>query len=236
MTKEVLAVVPARGGSKGVPGKNIKKLGGKSLIGWTIEAGLKSKGITRLIVSTDYDDIAQEAKKCGAEIPFIRPSEFAQDKSPTIDVIRHALEALEKEEGYKPDAVLILQPTTPFRTADDIDSAIETFFAHNADCVVSLSKVPGHFHPDWQIVEQDEVLMLYNGKPIKEIIKRRQDLGDTFYRNGEIYVIKPSVVIEQNSLYGDKIYPVYTEGKINIDTLDDFAQAERLIKEERANA
>src|SRR3990170_965342 len=120
----VLAVIPARGGSKSIPRKNIKPLGGKPLIGWTIDAALQSRMLSRVIVSTDDAEIAQAARECGAETPFLRPPELAQDDSSSISVVLHALQWLEEQEHFSPDYVLLLQPTSPFRNAHDIRAAI----------------------------------------------------------------------------------------------------------------
>lgn len=237
--RKVLGIIPARGGSKDIPQKNIRLLGGKPLVVWTIEGAKKSKSLNRLVLSTDSEEIAEIAEKYGAEVPFLRPAELARDDSPTIDVIRHCLEHLKKAENYSPDAVVILQPTTPFRKPEDIDKAIALYFQNNMSTVVSVSKVPGHYSPEWQLVIDDVtgVLTTLKGENLLKLKTRRQLLRDTYYRNGEIYVFNPNNVVRKNSIYGDTVTALITETKvnINIDTDIDFECAEFLLERGKIN-
>ena len=158
----VIGVIPARGGSKGVHRKNIKELAGKPLIQYTIDEAKKSDNINRVIVSTEDDEIAQISRDLGAEV-IMRPEELASDTAPTLPVIQHVVETLEKE-GEKIDAVMLLQPTTPFRTVEDIDGAVELFKEKKPDSLVSVDSVPGHFSPLWQISldESNEIKLFMN--------------------------------------------------------------------------
>jgi CMP-N-acetylneuraminic acid synthetase len=232
--KEILGIIPARGGSKGVPKKNIKLLGGEPLIAWTIEEAKKSKMLNRLILSTDSEEITEIGRKYSVEVPFLRPAELAKDDTPTIDVIKHCLGYLKKTENYIPDVVVILQPTTPFRKSKDIDEAINLYLQRNVSAVVSVSKVPSHYNPEWQLViDSNGMLTTRDGKKLSALKTRRQRLMDTYYRNGEIYVINPDNIIDKNNVYGDTVLPFITRGKVNIDSIIDFEYAEFLIKREQ---
>lgn len=229
--KKILGIIPARGGSKGVPNKNIKFLGGNPLIAWTIEEAKNSKLLNRLILSTDSKKIAEIAKKYGIEVPFLRPSEIAKDYTPMLQVIKHSLTYLKKDEDYMPDVIVILQPTVPFRKSENIDKAINLYFQYNSTAVVSVSKVPGHYNPKWQLkINSNGMLTTLEGKRLSTLKTCRQSLTETYYRNGEIYVIKPDNIINKNSIYGEKVLPFITEAHVNIDTDIDFEYAEFLIK------
>jgi N-acylneuraminate cytidylyltransferase len=232
MTKsklKILAIIPARGGSKGVPRKNIKNLGGKPLMAYTVEAARASKFIDRLIVSTDDEEIMGVARSLTVEVPFKRPEDLAQDQSSSIDLVKHAVNYF-KQRGENYDAVLLLQVTSPFREWGFIDKAIEKFVNLEVDALVSVLSVPHEYNPHWifEANENDE-LIIATGE--KEIIKRRQDLPKAFYRDGSIYITK-SDVIEKGSFFGSKL--TYIESNptqhVNIDTLKDWANAERIAK------
>jgi CMP-N-acetylneuraminic acid synthetase len=228
--KHIVGLIPARGGSKGVPKKNIRLLGHKPLILWTIEETQKSKRINRLILSTESQEIADIAISADIEIPFLRPANLADDDTPMIEVIRHCINHLNKDTSYKTDAIVLLQPTAPFRKASEIDKAVDLFFEKRASSVVSVSKVPGHYNPEWQLViSPSDHLVTYSHKELKTLKARRQDLSDTYYRNGEIYVVDPKNITEDNNLYGNRVFPILTPGLINIDSIDDFHFAEFLM-------
>jgi CMP-N,N'-diacetyllegionaminic acid synthase len=226
---KILGLIPARGSSKGIPGKNIKLLGGKPLIQYTIEAGLKSQAIDRLIVSTDSPEIAKVAKACGSEVPFLRPGDLAADKSPTLGVIIHALEFFMKT-GVEFDAVCLLQPTSPFRSPEDIENAIRTFIKNETDSLISVIPVPHQYNPHW-VFEPAENGKLQIATGEKEIITRRQELPPAYIRNGSIYLTKTEVILNKKSLYGDSIsyYEMSTEKHVNLDTLKDWEEAVSLI-------
>lgn len=230
--EKILGIIPARGGSKGVPNKNITSLGGKPLIAWTIKEAKNSKLLNRLILSTDSIKIAEIAKKYGIEVPFLRPSEIAKDYTPMLQVIKHSLEYLKKDEDYMPDVIVILQPTVPFRKSENIDKAINLYFQYNSSAVVSVSKVPGHFSPEWQLkIDNNEMLKTLEGKRLSTLKTNRQSLAETYYRNGEIYVVNPDNIINKNNIYGERVSFIITESIVNIDSPIDLEYAKFLIKD-----
>src|SRR3989344_3893142 len=172
-----LGVITARGGSKGIPGKNIKPLLGKPLIAYTIEAAQESGVFDRIILSTDDPAIAEVAKKYGCEVPFIRPKELAEDNAQHLPVMRHAIQWLKEHEGYEPDYTMILFPTCPFRQPEHIREAVDIILKTGADSVLGVSRVPGHFNP-YRSMDKgvDGKLVLVNGQPVRKRIMRRQDL------------------------------------------------------------
>ncbi len=225
----VLGLIPARGGSKGVPRKNVRPLGGKPLIGYSIDAALEAKRVDRVLVSTEDEEIASISKSLGAEVPFLRPALLAQDEIPMLPVIVHAIEAV-IAEGWVPDALCLLQPTFPFRRPEDIDACIEALEAQAADCVISVHRVPAHFNPHWVYFERpDGSLQLSTGE--SQPIPRRQELPAAFHRSGAVYVSRVETITEQGSLYGDRLfgYETGSESSCNIDTMDDWARAEALV-------
>ena len=226
---KILAIIPARGGSKGVPRKNIKNLGGKPLLAYTVESAQSSNFIDRLIVSTDDEEIMNVAKSLEVEVPFKRPKELAQDQSGSIGVVKHAVNYFEKRGEYF-DAVLLLQVTSPFREQGFIDQAIEKFINSGADALVSVLPVPHEYNPHW-IFEAGENDYLKIATGDEEIIKRRQDLPKAFYRDGSIYITKTEV-IKEGSFFGNKL--TYIESNptqyVNIDTVKDWEKAEEILK------
>lgn len=229
---KVLGVVTARGGSKSIPHKNIKPFCGKPLIAWTIEAGLRSGVVDRLIVSTDDEEIASVAREYGAEVPFMRPAELAQDTTPSLPVLQHAVAALRDSEGYYPDYVLLLEPTSPARQAFHLKEAVEIAERAHADSVVALGEVPGHFNYHWQVELRDEEAMLVDGTPWPEVIPRRQELPKTYFRNGAFYLFKPDLLFAAvPSLYGEKVcgYLVDPKYSVDIDTPEDWVAAEKIF-------
>jgi len=226
---KVLAIIPARSGSKGVPGKNIKMLGTKPLLQYTAEAALKSSLLTDVIISTDSEEIAAIARNCGIEVPFIRPAALATDTASSIDVVMHALNFLE-QQGRCYDAVCLLQPTNPFRSVGFIDKAIIKFEQMQADSLLSVLPVPHEYNPHWIFVPTgDGSLKIVTGDP--EIIKRRQDLPPAYFRDGSIYLTKTSVIQKQHSFYGDRIGYIVSDPMfyINIDNPDDWSNAENKL-------
>lgn len=230
--RRVLGLVPARGGSKGVPGKNIRSLGGRPLIAWTIEAALDAEHLSAVVVSTDDPAIAEAARDAGAEVPFLRAPELAADTTPTLPVILDALDRLAEDDRVF-DAVCLLQPTTPFRPAALIDRAIEQFVEHGADAVVSVRQIPFDHHPDWALVTDDDGLARW-ATGGTEPPPRRQELRPAYHREGSIYVTRTSV-LRSGSLYGSRLLAVTVDGPtVNIDTLDDWARAEQMAAERQS--
>lgn len=225
---KILGLIPARGGSKGIPGKNIKSLQGKPLLAYTTEAAKASKLLDRVVLSSDDPEIISVGKALGIEVPFVRPPELAVDTTSSLEVVQHALQYL-KEQGENYDAVCLLQPTTPFRPDGLIDEAIEKFEAGNYDALISVREVPAEFNPHWIFENRDGRLQLATGE--KQIIPRRQDLPKAFHRDGAIYITKTSVLLNQNSLYGNRLGYIETTGNpfVNIDTQEDWEKAQKIV-------
>jgi CMP-N,N'-diacetyllegionaminic acid synthase len=226
----ILAIIPARGGSKGVPGKNIKLLNGKPLMAYTAEIALQSKQLTEVIVSTEDIQIMEVAKSLGIKVPFLRPLELTKDHTPTIDVVIHAVQWYEKQNSYF-DAVCLLQVTSPFRTLNFLDKAIEKFILSDCDSLVSVQRVPQEFNPHWAFeVNADGNLKIATGET--EIIPRRQELPMAFHRDGSIYITKTEVLLKQKSLYGKSIAYIESDADfyVNIDTMEDWEKAEEMIQ------
>jgi CMP-N,N'-diacetyllegionaminic acid synthase len=223
-----LALIPARGGSKGVPKKNSKLLGKLPLIEYTLNAVKDSKLVTQTIVSTDDEEIAILAEICGYKPPFIRPTEWAQDTSTSLEVVQHAIAYFESQHLFF-DAVCLLQPTSPFREKGSIDKAIEKFISSGADSLVSVLEIPHEFNPHWAFEENENgLLKIATGE--EEIISRRQNLPKAFHRDGSIYITKTEV-IKNGSLYGKSIAYIESNPKfhVNIDTLKDWETAEKIL-------
>ena len=225
----VLAIIPARGGSKGLPRKNILELCGKPLIAWTIEEALRSRCISNLIVSTDDSEIKEVALKWGAKVPFTRPGSLSTDRAKVIPVLQHAVGFLE-EQGLVFDAVMMLQPTSPLRLAKDIEKSI-AMMKDDDSCssVISVAEV-GEYHPARMKYFEEGVLIdppfceAYENQP-------RQELRPMYIRCGAIYLVKTSVLMEENSLKGRRSlgYVMPKERSVNIDTTFDFKLAEWLM-------
>ncbi len=228
----VVAVIPARGGSKGVPRKNIRLLAGKPLIAYTIEAALQSKMLDRVIVSTDDEEIARIAKKYGAEVPFMRPADLATDTAHTPPVIEHAVSWLEENENYPVYAVVILQPTSPLRTAEHIDTAIEKFLKQGCESLISIKKG----YPPWWLWE-------IHGERIAPFIEykkgvnprdlERQQLPAVYCPDGAIYVMRRDFLKKAKTIINasDCGYVAFDEdATIDIDSEIDFKIVEEIIK------
>ncbi|HIP93107.1 MAG TPA: acylneuraminate cytidylyltransferase family protein [Desulfurobacteriaceae bacterium] len=229
--KKILALIPARGGSKRLPKKNIKPLLGKPLIAWTIEQALDSKYIDEVIVSTDDLEIAKVSRSYGAKVPFIRPKELAQDNTSTIDVILHTIKFFE-ENGKFYDIIILLQPTSPLREIEDINRALELFFSNKS--ALSLVSVKENEHPPfWSMKLEDDFL-----KPLfkKEFLfKRKQELPKTFLPNGAIYIAEVETLKKYKTFFTPKTiaYIMSHEKSIDIDTDFDFYFAEFILQKKR---
>lgn len=230
----VLGVVTARGGSKGIPGKNLKLLAGKPLIAYSIETARLSGAFDRLILSTDDEAIADAARPLGCEVPFMRPPELARDDTPHLPVMIHAVATLRERESYSPDAVMILQPTSPLRSADDIREAIALLDASGADSVVSVSQVPSHVNPMRTLrLDDGGFATLYmTGEPVRRRPVRRSDMPTAWTMNEAIYLFRTHVLFDaEPSLYGDRTaaYVMPSERDVAIDDLSDWTLAERAL-------
>lgn len=233
--KSVLAIIPARGGSKGLPRKNIMELAGKPLIAWTIEAGLGSKYIDRLIVSTDDKEIAYLSSSYGADVPFIRPDHLATDASETYATIIHAL-GFFSERDIHFDLIIILQPTSPLRNSLHIDKAFELLTEKNADEIISVTEVA--HSPLWSSeLPGDKNMEKFISESIRHL-KRRQDLPVYYRLNGAIYLVKVKNIIKEESIFISKNVFAYTMDRyssVDIDDILDLKLAELIIKEKLIN-
>lgn len=231
---DILAIIPARGGSKGIPRKNIRSFAGYPLIAWSIAAAKKSEWITRIIVSTDDEEIAAVAREWGAETPFLRPAELAQDNSTDLPLFEHALAWLKENEGYEPEIVVQLRPTSPLRPGGMVDGAIKILKNHpDADCVrgvVPAAQNPfkmwrfnGEEKPLGQLLEVPGIAEPYNAP--------RQILPPVYWQTGHIDAIRVSTILNKKSLTGNVIYPLLIDPKytVDIDTLADWAKYEAVI-------
>ena len=229
--QNIIAIIPARGGSKGVPKKNIKKLRGKPLIHYTIEKALEAR-FKRVIVSTDDEEIAKISKSIGAEIPFIRPHDLANDKASSFGLIEHAVEFFEKKNEYF-DAICLLQPTYPFRTNKLINSCIKKFEDSSYDSVISVLEVPDTYNPNWILKSsENDMISFIEADSKKDPIIRRQDLPKYYFRDGAIYLSRMETIKNYKSIYGESIgYVISDKSKyVNIDTIDDWKVAESMYK------
>lgn len=221
----MIAIIPARGGSKGLPGKNIKLLNGKPLIAYTIECALKSDKITHVVVSTDSNEIAEIALKYGAEVPFLRPYYLATDDARAIDNYKYTIRRLSEFYNEEIESFVVLQPTSPLRIPQDIDNAISLFNNKNADSVISYTE---EAHPiSWHKFLDDTGRLI---NIFDDTIANRQELRKSYYPNGAIYVFKRSI-IEHDLYYTDKTfaYVMPRNRSIDIDYIEDFQYAEFLL-------
>ena len=226
---EIVGLIAARGGSKGIPRKNIKPLAGKPLIAWTIEAAQQSQALSRLILSTDDEEIADVGRRFGAEVPFLRPLPLAADDTLAIDVVEHALDWLAKDQDCRPDYLLLLQPTSPLRTSEDIIGAIHLAEEHNAEAVVSVC--PADSHP-FLIKRLTEQGTLEDFVSTDQVDLRRQALPPAYALNGAIYLNRPSSLMTHRSFLppGTHAWEMPPERSVDIDTPWDFRLAELLLK------
>jgi CMP-N,N'-diacetyllegionaminic acid synthase len=225
----MIALIPARGGSKGLPGKNIKDLCGKPLIAYTIEAAAKAKYIDDIILSTDDETIAEVGRHYGAKVPYLRPKELATDNALGIDNYIYTVERLNKEFNYTIDEFAVLLPTCPLRTHEDIDNAIELFFINKADSVISFCRAS--HPPAWaKKINGDGILEDYFKTPTDN--KNRQAIENAYMPNGAIYVLKHKLVKERYSLYSERTYAYIMppERSFDIDSAFDFELTELYIK------
>jgi len=232
---EVLAIIPARGGSKGLPNKNILPLNGHPLISYSIASGLKTPDITRVICSTDSLDIAKIASIYGAEVPFIRPSEFAQDDSNDYEVFAHSLEWLKSNENYVPDLVVQLRPTSPIRFVDDIQNAIRIIANNsNIDSIRAVSEPVTTPYKMWTIDKSGFLEPLLNIDGNNEPYNTaRQLLPEVWAQTGSLEVVRISTIVNKKSMTGHNIFPLKVDPVtyVDIDTLNSFKLAESIINE-----
>ncbi len=228
MSRQVIGVIPARGGSKGIRRKNLVLLAGRPLLAYTCEAALGARSLDRVVLSTDDPEIADVGRRNGIEVPFLRPTELAGDDVPMVAVLQHILEWVEKE-GENAEALVLLQPTSPLRTSQHIDAAVEIFYEKHADTVVSVVQVPHNFTSGSLMVMSADGRLDHNiegGMPL-----RRQDKPVLYARNGPAVLVLRRDLPVAGKLYGCRIYPLIMEyyDSVDIDTNSDIHLAEALI-------
>lgn len=227
--KPVLGVIPARGGSKGIPDKNVRPLAGRPLISYAADAARASGVIDRLILSTDSERIAELGRSLGIEVPFLRPPELARDDTPMVPVLEHAVTKVE-ETGWSPAVVVLLQPTAPLRQPRHLVAALQLLQRANCDSVVSVVRVPDHFAPHlvFKIVDGRLARFLPGG----EHITRRQDVVPAYSRDGTVYAVLRDVLMKQHTLHGEACCALILrcEESVNLDTWEDWKRAEQLLR------
>lgn len=228
----MLAIIPARGESKGVPRKNIRLLNGRPLIAYTIQAALKSPSLTKVIVSTDCEETAQIAENYGADVPFLRPAGLAGDQSLAVDTYLYTCDRLEGDGYSKIENITVLQPTSPLRTSDDIENAVALFKAKKADSVISVCEST---HPvEWyKKIDSHGVLRDYYDHQVDPLLNR-QALCQAYVPNGAIFIFRYDFLKTHKTYYSDRTFPYIMpkERSIDIDTLRDFLWAEFLIQQQ----
>src|SRR6202142_1138781 len=234
MKPDILAIIPARGGSKGIPRKNIRNFAGYPLIAWSIAAGKQSELVTRIVVSTDDEEIASVAREYGAEVPFLRPVELAQDNTLDLPVFEQALKWLEEIEEYKPEVVVQLRPTSPIRPRNCVDDAISILLQHpRADCVRGVVPAGQNPHKMCRIAKPDAPMTpLLEVPGIDEPYNApRQILPPIYWQTGHIDAIRASTITRKHSLTGNKIYPLIIDPRytVDIDNLSDWAKYEAMV-------
>jgi len=229
---EIVALVPARGGSKSIPGKNIKPLGGMPLLAYSIAAGLQAQLVQRVLVSTDSADIADVARTWGAEVPFLRPADLAEDGTTDFPVFEHALHWLAENEGYRPDIIVQLRPTLPFRAPGLVDSAIRALLENpEADSVRGVTPSGQNPYKMWRI-EQGTLRPLLQTEWPEPYNMPRQALPETYWQTGQIEVIRRETILQKKSLTGDIILPciISPEYAIDLDNLYQWEFAEQVLE------
>lgn len=224
---KALGLIPARGGSKGVPGKNVRPLAGRSLVARAFDSARAANVLDRIVISTDDAAIAAEARRIGLEVPFLRPPELAGDASPMIDVAVHALRTL-AAGGYTPDVLVLLQPTSPLRTPEHIREALRRLGDHDALCTVI--PVPKDLCPHYLMKIADNGLLDFF-LPDGSRYTRRQDVPQAYRREGTLFVTRTSTILEERSFYGARCAPYLLDPaeSLNIDTQDEWDEAEQLL-------
>ena len=230
-----IAIIPARSGSKSVKNKNLRLFHGKPLIAWTIEQAIASK-VSRVIVTTNSEEIKEVATEYGAEVPYLRSEELSNDTIGIEPVIIDVLDYLKNNQKYIPDCVALLMPTSPFRIVEDIDKALNIFQSKNVTSVVSVSRAIANQNPHWMLkrTECDEVV-LFTGEELSKIKSRRQDLPDVYIRNDFVYMFSPdNLYKEPIGLYGDKVELMVVEDEradVDINTEMEWIVAETIFKQ-----
>lgn len=228
--EDIVAIIPARSGSKGVPDKNIKLIYGAPLISYSIKAALKSKLVDRVIVSTDSDEYAEIALDYGAEVPFRRPREISQDSSTDIEFFSHIISWMNKNEGHVPSYFVHLRPTTPLRDPQVIDEAIKVFVDSDHSALRSVHKMSESAYKAFEINNSTLTTMCGQGANLDASNLGRQAYPATYDANGYVDVVRTSLIAEQGLLHGDNVYGFVTERTYEIDEISDIALVEYFLK------
>jgi CMP-N,N'-diacetyllegionaminic acid synthase len=223
-----MAIIPARGGSKRIPGKNLSKIGVDTLLSLAIKTATKSEFIDHITVSTDSKQIADEAEKLGVQVPRMRPDRLSDDKAKTVDVMIHELNMFRERFHYDPEFIILLEPTAPLRSASLIDNAIELFIDSDADSLVSVNKIRHIYHPEELLVSRDQTyLEPYLENRTFDNRKLRGNQDELFIQNGLIYITRSTVLNHQKSIYGKRVLKFETPESLfaDIDELEDLELA-----------
>lgn len=225
---QVLGLVPARGGSKGVPGKNIRPLAGRPLLEYTARVARASGVIDRLVLSTDSPEIAEVGRRAGLDVPFLRPAALAADDTPMLPVVRYTLDGL-AEQGWTPEILVILQPTSPLRRAEHIRDAVTILRETQADSVVTVVEVPRHLSPDYVMRIEDGRLRTFLPEGAK--VTRRQDARQAYSRDGTVYACWTRTITRFGNIYGEECRPLVVDAQdsLSIDSPADWDAAERML-------
>ena len=228
----ILGLITARGGSKGIPGKNIVPVAGKPLLAYTCEAALGSRHLTRTVLSTDDAAIAEVGRACGVQAPFMRPEELSRDDTPSLPVAQHAVKWLVERENWHADVLVLLQPTSPLRQSRHIDEAVDILLETGADTVVSVIAVPHNFHP-YSVMKRDgDCIRDFWTEPLPFDRFRRQNLPKLYARNGPaVLVTRVATLLEGNAFYGPRVepYEMDRQSSLDIDDRDDLDLAAMLL-------
>ena len=226
----VLAIVPARGGSKGVPRKNVAEITkGRTLLHYVADAARQATRVSKVVLSTDDEEIAEVGRNAGLEVPFMRPSELAADDTPMLPVLRHAIDHI-AAGGWTPEYVVLLQPTSPCRRSMHIDDALTLLEASRADSVVTVVEVPKHLSPDYVMKIEDGTLRPF--LPEGARVTRRQDVRPAYYRDGTVYAFRRDTIERFGNIYGDRCLPLVIDASesLSIDSPEDWAAAKRILE------
>jgi len=228
-TRSVLGLVPARGGSKGIPRKNIRTMAGTPLLVYTARAALKAASLSRILLSTDDPEIAAVGRSAGLEVPFLRPAELSLDSTPMLQVVLHAI-AWVRACGLDYDAICVLQPTSPLRSAATIDRCVSLLWERDVDSVISVRPVPPEYNPHWMYFESSAGLLepCINGAEIT----RRQELPQAYHPDGSVFVVKAEVVMREHSLKGKRVLGAVSpaEEAVDLDAEEQWHDLERKLK------
>ncbi|MEO0454579.1 MAG: acylneuraminate cytidylyltransferase family protein [Verrucomicrobiota bacterium] len=227
----IVAMIPARGGSKGIPKKNLRSLGGTPLLQLAYECALNSGDLDRIILSTDSEDIARLGRTIGLEVPFMRPPNIAEDNTPMNAVIEHCLDWLESQNQL-PDVMALLQPTSPLRRPEHLRQGVELMKQNDCDSVVSVVEIPQHYAPHFSLkINANGLLDFY--APEARFITRRQDVPKAYSRDGTLYLFKTQSFRKYGDIYGERSLPltIPTRESINLDTLEDWNEAQQRVSD-----